>query len=280
MKTRLNPRWLLISTLLFSLQFCRAQVVVLPSTLSYGFGTSNATASQLWDLNGDYVAELLVERGGVSMPVEVGFSLIQSPKGQLSSSVGDLPNATVVFNNDNDSAFAAFAKISGKVTGSGGLARVQFTVHFTGSGALAKTATDINGTLSVNAEVDSTTEGQLSGSSKFSAHFSKVSNSVGGKSDFAANLPPGADGSWNLTMHLVGLNKVTGVGVINTRSEPLGLNLGGKFKNGLFVIKGTGASNVPDALSGVGSSLTVLIPATFDSVQFSGKVMGQKLSFP
>jgi len=280
MTTRLKLRWLLVSTLLFSLQFCRAQTVVVPSTLSYDLGTNNATGSKLWDLNGSYVAELLIERGGVSLPVEVGFTLVQNPSGQLSASAGGPDNASVVFNNDNDSAFSAIAKISGKVTGSAGRAQVHFTVRFAGSGFLAKQATDITGSFSVNAEVDSTTEGQLLGSTKFSAAFSDVNTSYHGASRFAANLPPGVDGKWNLTLHLVGLNKVTGIGVITTHSEPLGLNLAGKYKNGLFITKATGATGIPDALSGVGSSLTILIPGTFDSVQLSGKVMGQKLTFP
>jgi hypothetical protein len=79
-------------------------------------------------------------------------------------------------------------------------------------------------------------------------------------------------------MRLVGLNKLTGTAVMTTSSESLGLNLTGKF-NGLFVTKAVGALDVPNTLGGVGSSGTILLTPAFDTFQFSGKLLGQKLSF-
>ena len=133
MTIRLNPRWLLISVLLLSLQFCRAQTEIPPS-ISFSLGPAVAPETQLWDLSGDYDIFLeVVDHNGLAVPVEISFSLHQDPSGKLSSPVGNVSG--VVFNNDDNSAFAITAKVAGKVTGSGGLARAHFTVHFSGNGS-------------------------------------------------------------------------------------------------------------------------------------------------
>jgi hypothetical protein len=279
MTIRLNPRWLLVSALLFSLQFCRAQIVV-PPTLSFDLGTSNSPESALWDLNGSYVVDLQVAaKNGLAVNVEIAFSLIQSPSGSLSTTTNELSNVSVVLNaaDTNASPFAAVGKITGKVTGVGGIARAHFTVRFVGAGSLGGQNTDINGSLTVDAETDPST-GQLVGTklSSFSASFPGL-NSIKGKADFATGLP--SDGTWNLTLNMVGINKITGSGIIATPLQSLGLDLSGKFKNGLFVIKANGGTDVPNTVSGVGSSGTILLPDTFDTIQFNGKLLGQKLSF-
>jgi len=277
MTIRFNPRWLLVSALLFSLQFCRAQIVV-PPTLSFALGTTDAPESALWDLNGSYVVDLQVAgKNGLAANVEIGFSLIQSPSGALSTSTNELSNVSVVFNGDNQSAFAAVGKITGKVTGFGGIARAHFVVRFAGSGSLGGRNTDIQGSFTVDAETDPST-GQLVGTklSNFSANFPGL-NSISGKGEFATGLP--SDGTWNLTLNLIGINKITGSGVIATPLQNLGLDLAGKFKSGLFFIKAKGATDVPDAGNGIGLMGTVLLPDTFDTIQFSGRLLGQKLAF-
>ena len=279
MTIRLNPRWLLVSILFLSLQFCRAQVIVVPPTNSFDLGPDVAEESQLWDLNGSYVVDILVTGNkGLAVPVQIAFTLLQSPSGKLTTTTNDLVNASIVFNNDDNSAFVATAQISGKVTGFAGTARVHFTVRFNGNGSLGGQATSVNGTFTVDAETDPST-GQLVGTklSNFSAVFPQLST-IKGKGEFAAALPPGADGSWNLNLRLVGINKLTGTGIISTSSEALGLDLSGKF-NGLFVIKAKGSASVPNTVSGVGCSGTILMPSTFDTIQFSGKLLGQKMSF-
>jgi hypothetical protein len=277
MTIRLNPRWLLVSALLFSLQFCRAQIVV-PATLSFNLGTSNSPESALWDLNGSYVVDLQVTaKNGLAANVEVAFTLIQSPSGALSTTTNELSNVSVVFNGDNQSAFAAVGKITGKVTGVSGIARAHFTVRFAGAGSLGGQNTDINGSLTVDAETDPST-GQLVGTklSNFSASFPGL-NSIHGKAEFATGLP--SDGTWNLTLNMVGINKITGSGVITTPLQALGLDLAGKFKNGLFVISARGAGDVPNTVTGIGASGTILLPDTFDTIQFNGKLLGKKLAF-
>jgi hypothetical protein len=278
---RLNPRWLLVPILFLSLQFCRAQTIVLPPTLSFDLGADpDAPESQLWDLNGSYSVQLLVERNGQAVPVEVDFTLIQQPNGKLSTTTNDLVNAAVTFNNDVDSSFACLATISGKVTGVAGTARAHFSIRFVGNGALGGQSTTIGGGLTVDAFADSTTGGQLVGlrPSSFHATFPGLST-IKGTSDFAVDLPPGVDGTWNLTMHLVGLGKVVGTGIVTTPHDALGLDLTGKFKNGLFITKAVGATDVANTTSGVGLSATILIPSTFDTLQVDGKFLGQRMSF-
>jgi hypothetical protein len=189
MTIRLNPRWLLISVLLFSLQFCRAQTEIPPS-LSFSLGPSVAAETQLWDLTGDYSVLLEVtDHNGLAVPVNISFSLRQDTSGKLSGPVGNISG--VVFNNDDNSAFAITAKIAGKVTGSGGLARAHFTVHFKGNGSFGGLQNvAINGSLTVDGETDPSS-GQLVGTriSKFTAKIGGGLNHITGKSDFAAGLP-------------------------------------------------------------------------------------------
>jgi hypothetical protein len=266
---------------MLSLQFSRAQIQI-PPTLSFDLGAPDVPETQVWDLNGTYVVSLeVLGKNGLSAPVQVAFTLIHSPNGKLTTTTNEPVNCSVVFNGDAQSAFACLATISGKVTGVAGLARVHFSIHFTGNGNYTGRATTINGSLSVDAEVDSTSEGQLLGVkvSKFNANFPQVGNTIKGPSDFAAGLPPGVNGSWNLTLKLLGLSKLTGTGVIALPSESLGVHLSGKFKNGLVSVKATGADDVPNTVSGKGVSGNILLPPSFDTIQFDGKILGQKLTF-
>lgn len=280
MTIRLNPRWLLISALLFSLQFVRAQVVV-PGTISFDLGGTNAGAdTRLWDISGPYQLNLmLLERNGIQVPLTLGFTLVQDADGKLSSPVGD--TGTVVI-SDNDSVFATAYKITGKVTGSAGTARVHFSIRMSGTGTLAgQENVPIDATFSLDAETDTSTgtnELFNTKSSKFSASFKNVS-SVRGIAAVETPLPAGVDGSWNLTMKFVALSRLTGTAVIQTSSRNMGLDLSGSFKKSTFKIKAKGALDVPNTTSGLGSSASILLTPTFDSIQLKGKLLGQKLSF-
>jgi len=276
MTTRFNFRWLSLSVLLFSLQFCRAQTNVIPPTLNFALGTTDLPQSQLWDLNGTYAADVLVQGRSAAIPMEISFTLLQSPSGQLSTTTNDFSNCSVVFNNDDQSVFACVAKISGKVTGFAGLARAHFTISFVGNGFLAGRSTTIRGTYTVDAEPD--TSGQLSGSSKFSATFNGLP-AIKGTADFATALPPGIDGSWNLTLKIVGVNRLAGSGVVTTPSEALGLDLSGKFKNGLISIKAKGAGDVPNTVNGKSASATIQLDSDGNLNLFNGKLLGQRPVF-
>jgi hypothetical protein len=97
--------------------------------------------------------------------------------------------------------------------------------------------------------------------------------------EFSTPMPQGTNATWNLSLQLAGLKKLTGTGVITTPSRALGLDLSGTFKNSIFKIKAKGANDVPNALNGAGSSATIQLTPTFDTILFKGKVLGQKLYF-
>jgi|GEM_PF-3047423 len=283
MTIRLNPRWLLLPALLFSLQFCRAQIVVPPS-ISFDLGGTNSPASQLWDLNGSYVLNFTVEQpNGTAVPVQLSFTLIQSPSGKLSNPTNEFGDTLTI----SDSTLAIFPHITGKVTGSDGTARVHLIVRFTGSGTLAgRNVNSFSGQFTIDAETAAATDSpdgipELVGikPSNFSASFPGLANFKGQVPDFVAPLLPGVDGTWNLTLDMVALNKVTGTATATTPSEVLGFDLGGAFKGGIFDVKAKGVNGVPGAVNGTGSSAIILLPPDFSSITLNGKILGQKLSF-
>ena len=278
---RFNPRWLLVPALLFSLQFCRAQVV-LPGTISFDLGgdPTNAPENQLWDLSGGYQLDVPVDHDGLEQELRLSFVLIQSGSGKLSTITNDNIQEMDLGSN---SVFAVTPQIAGKVTGSGGSARVHFTIHLRGSGTLAgKNVNSFSAVLTVDAETDPTT-GELVGTkvSKFSAHFPDLGSIQGKVFDFFVPMPQGANATWNLSLHLAGLQRLTGTGVITTPSRALGLNLSGKFNSRTDSAKiiAKGANTVADTTSGIGIKAKIELPNTFDSMIFNGKVLGQKFSF-
>jgi len=275
MTIRLNPRWLLASVLLFSSQLCRAQTEIPPS-LSFNLGPDVAPETQLWDLTGSYdVIFEVTARNGLAMPVEISFALTQDSAGKISSPAGNVSG--LVFNNDDNSSFAISTKVSGKVTGSGGFARAHFTIHFSGNGAFGGIQdVPVSGTFSVDAETDPSS-GQLIGRIKsFKADIGGF-NSISGKSDFNAGLP--MDGSWNLSLNVAGLTKFNGVGAIAVASKNLGFDLTGNFRGGLIKLNAKGASDVVNTQPGQGSNAKIFLTPSFDTLQFNGKVLGQKISF-
>ncbi len=275
MTIRLNPRWLLISAVLFSLQFCRAQTEIPPS-LSFDLGPSVAPETQLWDLTGDYDLHFdITANNGLSIPVEVSFSLNQDASGKLTGSAGNVSG--LVFNNDDNSAFAITTKIAGKVNGSGGFARAHFTVHFSGNGSFGGIQNVVvSGSFTVDAD---TSSGDLSGRVKdFRSKIGNL-NRINGRSDFSANLP--TDGSWNLSLNVAGLTQFVGVGAINMPQHSFGIDLKGKFNNNLAVIalQAKGAGDVPNTISGKGSNPKIFLTPSFDTLQVEGRVLGQRMSF-
>jgi len=278
MTIRFNPRWLLVFVLLLSLQLCRAQVVVLPSNISFDLGGSDAPDTQLWDLNGDYSLDMtVVNNRGNATEVRVFFTMIQDGTGRLSN-ITNL-NFGELDLGDN-SFFAIVPRISGKVTGSGGTAQVHFTVHMNGNGTLAgQNVNSLNATLTVNAETDATT-GLLTGTAKFSGNFGGKLSVSGVASDFASPMPQGANATWTLSMQLAGISKVVGTGTVQTPGRSLGLNLSGNLKNATAAIKAKGANNVADtSVGGPGLSATMQLTSPFDSIFFKGKLLGQRLIF-
>lgn len=276
MTMRLNPRWLLLPALLVLLPICRAQAQVPPS-ISFDLGSSNAPDTALWDLSGGYSLNLTVnERNGTPVPVQFSFTLVQAPNGTLSSPSNDIQGLVI----NGNSIFAVVSRISGKVTGSGGSARAHMSIRFSGTGNLGSlNGVGVNGSLSIDAETTpGSTELVGNTSSKFSVKFSN-SGSIRGTADFDTSLPSGVDGTWNLTLNLVPSTPLRGTGIATVNSDAWGLDLSGKNRGGLFKVIAKGAGNVANTLNATGSSATMLLSDPFDTLQFNGKFLGQKLGF-
>jgi hypothetical protein len=281
MTIRLNPRWLLVPVILFSLQFSRAQVVVPPS-LSFNLGNTNSPAeSRLWDLSGAYNLSFNVtDRRGIGVPIELSFQLIQDANGKLSSPTNDNLE-TLIVNNDNNSLFATSVKITGKVTGSGGTAHVHFSIRIKGSGNLAsQPVNSMNASMTVDADTDPST-GELVATkpSRFSADFQGQGSISGKVTDYSTPLPNGTNAAWNLTLDIVALKHIGGTALIATPNRTIGFDLSGGYKNGIFNLKAKGSTDVPNTSSGVGSSATIQLPNTFDSILLKGKLLGQSMLF-
>lgn len=281
MTIRLNARWLLVPAFLFCLQFsflCRAQVDV-PPTVSFDLGDADHPDTQLWDLSGSYRFDLLLEQpDGVEVPVRLGFVLIQDGNGRLSSPAQD--NTEEMEYGDNG-FFAVHPRVIGKVTGSGGTARVHLSIHVTGNGQLAGVnVNSLNAFFKVDAESDPTT-GNLLGT-----RTAKISLDFGGKGrvhgkvfDFATPMPQGANATWTLSLQMAVLHRITGTGTITTPSRVLGLDLNGAFRHGAFKVLAKGANNVPNAVDGRGCKAKIQLPTTFDSLLLNGKLLGQRFFF-
>ena len=277
MTIRFNPRWLFALSLVFSLQFCRAQVEV-PPFVNFSLGDTNNPDSQLWDLQGTYSLNLnVVQRNGLVLPVNLNFILLQDASGRLSSPTNDNTEALTVSDN---SFFAVLPRVTGKVTGSAGTARVQLNIRFSGTGQVSgQPTTTVKGSFSVTAETDPDS-GNLVGTKngKFSINISGMGGASGVVDDFATPMPNGANATWTLSLQLVGLKKITGDAVATTPNRAMGFNLSGKF-DGVFNISCKGVNNIQNTVSGVGSSFKMQLDPAFDSGSFQGKMLGQHIEF-
>ncbi len=279
MTIRFNPRWLLVFSLVFSLQLCRAQTnpVVIPPVVSFDVGDTNNPDSQLWDLQGVYRLDLLVvQKNGIATPFRLSFVLLQDPSGKLSSPTNDNTEEMEITENG---FFAVLPIVTGKVTGSGGTAQVKLNFKITGSGTLSgQTVDTVSATFKVNAETDSS--GNLIGTSigKFSAKLSDQGSISGTVEDFSTPMPNGANATWNLSLQIAGLKKIGGSATMTTPNRAMGFDLSGKY-NGIFNITAKGTTDVQDTVTGIGASAKMQVPSTFDRVAFKGKVLGQSLLF-
>jgi hypothetical protein len=277
MRIRLDLRcFLLISALMFSLSLCRAQTTV-PALVTASFGTNAGT--QLWDLTGDYsVIATVTERNGVTIPLTVDFHISQDAKGNLRGVPGDFRILDL-----NSNAFAVSYRITGKVTGSGGTAQARFIVRFTGNGQVgALPNVRFSAVLIVNA-TPNPDDGMLDPitTAKFSARFSGGLESVSGTlPDFDPLLPAGVDGTWTLTLQMLGGRSLDGSATITTGpGQIMGFTVTGPVNSGGATarLRGTPALT-GTTISGVGAKVTVFATdPTFDSFSVNAKVMGQNL---
>ena len=277
MRIRLNVRCLLVSALLLSLSFCRAQTV--PSEVTFTFGTTN-DGTQLWDLTGSYGVNMTVneKKNGLQVPVTLGFSIVQDAAGNLRGVPGDLQGITL--NNDTVLVGVSY-KLSGKVTGSGGAAKAKFVVHFTGNASIGGFQNvSFSAVLEVTA-VPNSNDGQLEGAANFSAHFGGNFEGVNGTiPDFAAPLPPNVNGSWTLDIQMLGGDSLAGSATITTGpGQILGFKVSGPVNTSSAIarLRGVRGGVSTQNISSDNSQITILSDVTFDDFVLNGKAMGQKL---
>lgn len=274
--------FLLISALVFSFSLCRAQTNTVPSFVTTTFGTNGVTGTQLWDLTGDYtVTATVTEKNGVTIPLTVDFHINQDAAGNLRG--GGTNDFRILDLNSND--FAVGYTVRGKVTGSAGAAQARFTVRFVGIGKVGSLEQNvrISAVLVVNASPNPT-DGALDPNTpaQFSARFSGGLESVSGTlPDFAPTLPAGVDGSWTLTLQMLGGKSLEGSATIATGpGQVMGFTVTGPV-NGLANtatarLRGSRAIS-GTTISGVGSKATIFSDVAFDNFSVNGKVMGQTL---
>jgi hypothetical protein len=275
MRIRFNPRWLLISALVFFLQIGRSQT--LPGTISFDLGAEDAPGTQLWDLSGTYRFDLiLVQKNGLETPFGMTFNMVQDAQGRLFGVTNDLQDLEF---GDN-STFIINYTINGKVNGSAGIGHAVFTIRVSGSGFLAGQEVDFfTGTITVDATTDPAT-GQLIGNKPTKVNLTFPGFGVlKGSADFLTALPPGVDGTWNLSLQLAPLSTISGSAIIGTPSKDVGMDVTGNFKNNLFKLQLTGANDVANTVSGFGSSAKVFLTSDLSSLQLNGKLLGQKMGF-
>jgi hypothetical protein len=215
---------------------------------------------------------------GLQVPVSLGFSIRQDAAGNLRGVAGDFQGVII---GDAVALGGASYTLSGKVTGSGGTAEAKFVVRFNGNASIGQFQNvNFSAVLSVDA-VPNSNDGQLEGVAKFSSHFTGPFEGVTGTiPDFAAQLPPGVDGSWALNLQMIGGNSLTGSGTITTGpGEVLGFNVSGPVNASSAVARLSGLRGglVTQTISAAGSKILILSDVTFDDFSLGGKVMGQKL---
>lgn len=279
MRIRLDVRcFLLISALMLPLSLCRAQTTTVPALVTASFGTNDGT--QLWDLTGDYsVSATVTERNGITIPLTVDFHIVQDASGNLRGVPGDFRILDL-----NSNAFAVGYRITGKVTGSGGSAQARFTVRFIGNGQVGSLPNvRFSAVLVVNASpnpedalLDPITP------AKFSARFSGGLESVNGTlPDFDPPLPSGVDGTWTLTLQMIGGRSLNGSATITTGpGQIMGFTVtgpvNGNANSATARLRGSRAIS-GTTISGVGSKATIFSDVAFDNFSVNGKVMGQQI---
>lgn len=274
MRIRFDLRYLLISAALFSLPLCRAQVTP-PASVTFIFGTSD-DGTQLWDLSGSYnLSFTLTQRNGLALPVAVTINMTEDAAGNLHGTPGDYQYLTI----GNGASFTVTYTVTGKVIGSGGAARARFTVHMVGNGTVSGIGLNtMSAFLIVDAAPDFE-DGQLEGSAKFSAKFSRDVGPLNGSiPDFTTPLPTNVNGAWALTLQLSGLSSVDGLAAVTTSTgRSFGFVANAQFKNDAFNVKLKGSDRISGVtIGGAGSAVDATIDDAFDSIVLGGNLMGQK----
>ncbi len=226
---------------------------------SFDFGLPG---KPVWDITGNYVLSPSV---GGSSTVDIPLTITQDSQGMLTGSL----NGPVEV--DGIAATSGTCTVKGKVTNSGGVARINATVKLSGAGVIQGLQRTYSLSASYKLEIDAS--GTVTGSASGSAKAAGIGSGPV-TDDFSATLPV-TDGGWKLQMHLDPTgNKLGGTSsVLLASGRTLNLGVKGTYssKNGNSVISlsGLDASSKGTTLKvmGTGNLLTGLT--------VKGKILGQ-----
>src|SRR6266404_3933946 len=261
-----KARLFLVPVLVFSAHLCLADA---PSgEINFSF---DPAVLPLWDFSGTFqpAGQTIQGAGGDEVPLSLAVDLTHAANGRLSGS-----GITVV--GIGADYVAANYTASGRASGESSDAKVNLSIRLKGVGTIAGRNTSFNISITYKLQVKQEA-GILAGTARGHASFGQAG---GGpiKSDVAAPLPPGMDGSWLLQLDISDLNKLSGTGNIilsNTRTLPGNVN--GSFSSSAdqSKLKFTGLDD------GKGSSLNLTLETSSHGVsrivKLKGKVLGQTL---
>jgi hypothetical protein len=231
-----------------------------PSGLhSFDFGLPG---KPVWDISGTYTLSPAVsESTSVVLPV----TITQDSKGMLTGS----GTATVAIDGIPSSGTYT---VKGKVTNSGGVARINATVKLSGSGMVQGLETAYSLSANYALEIDPGTR-TVYGSARGSAKAAGIGSGPVIE-DFSTTLPSTMDGGWKLQMNLVpGGSKLGGnASVVLSNNRILDLGVKGNFssKNGKSMISLSGLGDAKGTTLKVMGTNDALAPVTV-----KGKILGQ-----
>jgi cytochrome c553 len=235
-----------------------------PTTVSFSF--TNPVAP-VYDLTGSYQFEQqVIEAGGATVPLILGLTLTQDVAGRLHGS----GTTTVQIGNGSESATYA---LSGRISGGGKLTRVALVVRWVGVPATAGARPPFNILVQYNLQI---APDGLAGTARGSAKLGQLGNGAIKSAIAGVPLPPGADGSWNLSMNIVPLSRLGGTGsIVLPGGRSLQTSLFGSFS------RPSGLSRV--ALTGLnsdrGAKLSIaFFPSNGVLQKLTGRFMGQSVS--
>ena len=253
-----------------SLQFGMAQVGLFGSG-SLAIGTD----APVFDLSGDYsFTQTYTATDGSSGDIVIVFTMSQDSHGRLSGS------GSAILVQIGDSVVAASYRLSGRVTGGGGLVhRAIFTVNMNGNDVVAGILTQFHITANFNLAIERPdTNGVfqlVDDGSVFNANFQKLGSLKVFMTDISSPVP--TDGTWTINTESINFgNRMTGTGSIalsNGRTLSMGLSGSNVPKQGVAKVHLSGKQ------TGQGSSVSfsVVPNSSTTPISLTGTVMGQSV---
>jgi hypothetical protein len=259
MMTQLKCRLLAIILFLFPLVVGLAEP---PSgTLFYSFDTDNAP---VWDFTGTFQFEHQLQGEGFT-DFSFGIAVTQDGNGRLTGS-----GVTIIAVGSD--FMAGDYTVKGRVSTSGGLARVSMTVRIKGQGILAGRGTSYAIIITYNATVDPETF-ELVGRARGSARFADVGKARI-KSDFSIPVPEGVTGAWTLVINVLPLAKLGGIAFLTPSSgQTIQFDVGGSYSASHDEAKIKLSGTTPNE----STQLVLVVDGAGDILAAKGRVLGQRV---